>query len=164
MALAFAGCGGGNDNEAGSVTDLSTESEASTASVDQSAKLIAADEALRKKADAICQRANVRYRTGVSKRLQKIILNREEEDIRTYERIVDRVVAPVIGGEIEELRALKGTPRGEDAVDRMSAQFQKVIDEAEAHPWAFRQGPVPAAQEGEVLGLELGFEDCGSIA
>ena len=162
--LAFAGCGGGSDDEDGGATGVSRGPEASTVSVKDGAKLTTADEVLRKKADTICRRANLRYRAGISKRLRPVILNREEGDVRTYERMVRQVVAPVLGEEIEELQTLKGTPRGEAAVDRMSAQFQKVIDEAEAHPWAFRAGPVPAAWEGQELGPELGFEDCGSIA
>lgn len=133
----------------------------STASVGDSTKPSRADKALLEKADAICERVRRRYRAGVSKGLRKIILNQEEERVEVYEGLVDRVVVPLIEGEVEDLQALRGSSDGEEAVDRLTVKLEEIADQVQADPVAWGEGPVPAAKEAEVLSPKLGFEDCG---
>jgi predicted outer membrane protein len=145
LALAIAGCGGDDDDEA-------------AASPITKAEFI-------KQADAACkkgeQQTQVAFGAFVAERRQEgeASLKPNQE---TYSELVDAALVPQVEQEVAELREL-GAPAGdEEQVDAFVDAREEAIELAEANPSASVTDGSKIFGKSDTLAAEYGLKICGS--
>lgn len=141
IALAVAGCGGG-------------DSSTSAANSISKAAFIA-------KADAICKKGTERMQSGIFAAL-KTPQNLTKVSAAEQEKIVTTVMVPSVSREAKELRAL-GVPDGdEEKVDAMIAALEEGVETAERDPQAVTKSSDVVFGISSRIAGEYGLKVCSS--
>lgn len=137
VALAIAGCGGGDSS--GSISK----------------------EEFIAKADAICKKSNSRMEAAFGKFLQGNP-NLTKTTGPKFERLVGDVMVPNLKREVEELRALEIPDGGEEKVNAMIAALEEGVETAERDPQAVTNSSDVVFGISSRIAGEYGLEVCGS--
>jgi hypothetical protein len=141
LALLVVGCGGGSSSsgESGSLS----KSE------------------LIKQGDAICKKGEEELEAEANEFAQDHGLDTNKPTKAQQEEVIQKVVAPAIQKQAEELRQL-GIPSGEEgAVEEILDSLEKGTKELEEEPGKLLQGTNPVAKASN-LAKQYGFSNCGN--
>lgn len=111
-------------------------------------------------ANAICAKGTSEIQGQMQSYLTRKVSKGEESVVQG--EIVNEVVAPVLEGEIEDIRALGLPPGDEEQVEAIFTAMQAVIDQASDDPPAFMQQKEPF-EEPEGLAKSYGLSACGGV-
>jgi hypothetical protein len=146
LALIVAGCGGGSDSTG------STEGGGSGSLT--KAELI-------KQGDAICEKGEEELEEEANEFAKENGIDTNKPTEAQQEEVIEQVVAPALGKQAEELRAL-GTPSGEEAaVEEIFDSLEKGTEELEEDPGQLLKGKNPVEKASQ-LAKKYGFKECGN--
>jgi hypothetical protein len=144
VAMLAVGCGGGSS---GGDTEVTVSSMSKAEFI--------------KKADAVCKKGSeaITADYGEFLREHKGVKNPTEA---LFSELVDRVVAPNLEREVEEIRAL-GAPKGQEArVEAVLAAVERSLTTAEEEPRNVINDMPKVFGEADKVAKQYGFRVCGS--
>ena len=146
LAAFAAGCGGSSGTE-------SSGSGESGGSLTKS-ELI-------KQGDAICKKGEAALEEEANGFAKENGIDTSKPTQAQQEEVIEKVVAPALRRQAEEIRAL-GAPGGEEGkVEKLVDALEKGSEELEEEPGKLLQGTNPV-QQASALAKEYGFKNCGS--
>ena len=113
-----------------------------------------------KRADSICNAANLKIGSEANAVAEEKIKNNEFDRETVELEVIPTVLIPTLHSEVEGLRAL-GVPKGDaKQVEAIFDQFDKRIGEIESDPTVVTQGGLHPYAEVEKLAKAYGLSEC----